>query len=163
MEALFVLAVAVWTGAIVMLAFVAAPTIFAALPRQQAGDLMNQLFPAYYRVGALCGGVALVTGGIQAYIGRRWGTLRFWLTGLMLVSTLYAGFVLTPHAQTLRTQLKAGGESADRARVQADFQRDHQWAVAANGIALFSGATILWLTGMAERRAIPNRPPQRFS
>ena len=163
METIFLLAVAVWVGAVVLLSFVVAPGVFAALPRPQAGDLMNALFPAYYRLGALCGGVALVTGALQAYIGKRWGTLRFWLTGVMVVSTLYAGFVVTPHAQAVRVQLAAGDRQADRAQLQKTFHRDHQLAVFANGVALFSGAAVLWLTGMAERRTVPNRPHQRFS
>lgn len=162
-EALFLIAVAVWVGAMVLLGAVVAPVVFSTLPRPQAGDLMNQLFPAYYRVGLLCGAVALVTGGIQAYLGRRWGTLRFWLTGLMVVSTLYAGFVVTPHAQSVRAQLLAGGEKAQRARLQQAFRRDHQLAVAANGVALLAGVAVLWLAGMAERRVTQNRAARHLS
>lgn len=162
-ETIFLLTVAVWVGAIVMFSFIVAPGIFGALPRSEAGDLMNRLFPVYYKLGALCSLAALLSGGIQAYVGRRWGTLRFWLTGLMVVSTFYAGFVVTPHAQAVRSQLAAGGSSADRAALQAAFNRDHQLAVFANGAALFSGVAILWLTGMAERRAVPKRPRQRLS
>jgi putative copper export protein len=162
-EACFLIAVAVWVGAIVMLAFVVAPVVFAALPRPEAGDLMNQLFPAYYRVGALCCMVALVTGGIQAYLGRRWGTLRFWLTGLMVVSTLYGGFVVTPHAQAVRTQLMAEGEKAQRTQLEKTFRRDHQLAMMANGISLVAGVLILWLTGVAERRVSHHRGPRQLS
>jgi hypothetical protein len=163
LEALFLIAVAVWVGAIVLLSTVVAPIVFSALPRQQAGDLMNQLFPAYYAVGAACGAAALLTGAIQAYVGRRWGTVRFWLTGLMLVSTLYAGFIVTPRAQTARTQLQAGGDSAARAALQRTFQRNHQQAVGANGIALAAGVVILWLAGMAERRVGHQRSARRLS
>lgn len=161
-EALFVIAVAVWVGAIVVLSFVIAPGLFSALPRQQAGDLMNHLFPAYYHLGALCGLVALIAGGIQAYAGRRWGIVRFWLTGLMVVSTFYAGFVVTPQAQAVRAQLLAGGDhpapAEIRAKLQETFQSDHRQAVAANGIALVSGLGILWMVGMAERRLGNGRP-----
>lgn len=161
-ESLFVIAVAVWVGAIVLLSFVVAPGIFAALPRPQAGDLMNQLFPAYYRVGVLCSLVALITGGVQAYLGRRWGTVRFWLTGVMAISTLYAGFVVTPHAQAIRAQLMAGGDHPpqmeSRVKLQEAFRLDHQRAVAANGVALISGLGVLWMVGVAERRLGDGRP-----
>jgi len=162
-EAFFLIAVAVWVGAIITLSFVVAPVVFSALPRPQAGDLMNQLFPAYYRVGALCGAVALAAGAIQAYIGRRWGTLRFWLTGLMVVSTLYAGFVVTPHAQAMRAQLVDETEKAERAKLQQAFDRDHRLAVVANGVALLAGVAVLWLAGMAERRVSHHRGTRPLS
>ena len=165
-EAIFLVAVAVWVGAIVMLSFVAAPTIFDALPREQAGDLMNQLFPPYYRVGTLCGLVAIVAAGIQAYVGRRWGTLRFWFTGLMLVSTLYAGFIVTPHAQKVRAQLMASDQaeaSSGRVELEEAFRRDHQRAVVANGVALISGLGVLWVIGLAERRSSHDRPVSKIT
>jgi len=163
-ESIFIIAVAVWVGAMMLLAVVVAPGVFTALPtRQQAGDLMNQLFAGYYQMGALCGLVALAAGGVQAYLGRhRWGTIRFWLTGLMVVSTLYGGFVVTPRAQAVRAQLLAPGNEAARVALQREFQRSHQQAVAANVVALISGLLVLGMVGLAERRASPERPPARF-
>lgn len=163
-EAVFVIAVALWVGAMTLLAVVVAPAVFAVLPsRQQAGDLMNHLFTGYYQMGALCGLVALTAGGLQAYLGRRrWGTIRFWLTGLMVVSTLYAGFVVTPHAQLIRVQLESPGNEAGRVVLQQAFQRAHKQAVAANIIALLSGVTVLGMVGLAERRASLERQVTRF-
>jgi uncharacterized membrane protein len=164
-EAVFIIAVALWVGAMMLLAVVVAPGVFAVLPsRQQAGDLMNHLFAGYYQMGSLCGLVALTAGGLQAYLGRRrWGTVRFWLTGLMVVSTLYAGFVVTPHAQVIRVQLLApGGDKAGRVVLQQAFHRAHKQAVAANVIALLSGVAVLGMVGLAERRASPERPASRF-
>jgi len=163
-EAVFIIAVALWVGAMTLLAVVVAPGVFSVLSsREQAGDLMNHLFAGYYQMGALCGLVALTAGGLQAYLGRRrWGTVRFWLTGLMVVSTLYAGFVVTPHAQMLRTQLSAPGNESARVSLQQAFHRAHRQAVAANIIALLSGVTVLGMVGLAERRASPERPAARF-
>jgi hypothetical protein len=163
-EAVFIIAVALWVGAMTLLAVVVAPGVFAVLPsRQQAGDLMNHLFAGYYQMGALCGLVALTAGGLQAYLSRRrWGTVRFWLTGLMVVSTLYAGFVVTPHAQMLRAQLSAPGNESARGSLQQAFYRAHRQAVAANIIALLSGVTVLGMVGLAERRVSLERPAARF-
>jgi hypothetical protein len=162
-ESIFIITVAVWVGAMMLLAVVVAPGVFALLPRQQAGDLMNHLFAGYYQMGALCGLVALTAGGVQAYLGRRrWGTVRFWLTGVMLVSTLYGGFVVTPHAQVIRTQLLAPGNETVRLSLQQAFHRTHQQAVAANIVALLSGLMILGMVGLAERRSGQDRPVTRL-
>jgi uncharacterized membrane protein len=163
-ETAFIIAVALWVGAMMLLTVVVAPGVFAVLPsRQQAGDLMNHLFAGYYQMGALCGLVALTAGGLQAYLGRRrWGTVRFWLTGVMVVSTLYAGFVVTPHAQMIRVQLLAPGNEAGRVALQQAFQRAHKQAVAANGVALLSGLIVLGMVGLAERRASLERQVSRF-
>jgi len=163
-EAVFIIAVALWVGAMMLLAVVVAPGVFAALSsRQLAGDLMNHLFAGYYQMGALCGLVALTAGGLQAYLGRRrWGTVRFWLTGLMVMSTLYAGFVVTPRAQMLRAQLSAPGNEAVRASAQQAFNRAHRQAVAANGVALLSGLIVLAMVGLAERRSGQERPVTRL-
>jgi hypothetical protein len=166
-EAVFLVAVSVWVGAIVLLSFVVAPGLFSALSRDQAGEVMNQLFPVYYELGALCASVALVIGGLQAYLGRRWGTVRFWLTGVMFVATLYGGFVVTPQAQALRTQLQTEDartlEGGERASLKAAFDRHHRRAVIANGIALLSGLGVLWVMGIAERRTGHEQSVRRFS
>ena len=162
-EAVFIIAVAVWVGAMMLLGAVVAPGVFAVLPRQQAGDLMNHLFAGYYQMGMLSGLAALTAGGVQAYLGRRrWGTARFWLTGLMVVSTFYAGFVVTPHAQALRVQLLAPGSESARAALQEAFHSAHRQAVTANGVALLSGLIVLGMVGLAERRSGPERSPTRF-
>jgi hypothetical protein len=166
-EACFLIAVSVWVGAIILLSFVVAPGLFSALPREQAGEVMNQLFPVYYELGAMCGTVALVISGLQAYLGRRWGTVRFWLTGAMFVATLYAGLVVTPQAQALRARLLEGGDQLvvgePRAQLKAAFDRHHRRAVIANGIALFSGLGVLWVVGFAERRTGYQDAVRRFS
>ncbi|HTP42504.1 MAG TPA: DUF4149 domain-containing protein [Nitrospiria bacterium] len=164
LETVFIIAVALWVGAMMLLAVVVAPGVFTVMPsRQEAGNLMSHLFVGYYHMGALCGLAALIAGGLQAYLGRhRWGTIRFWITGLMVVSTLYAGFVVTPHAQVIRMQLSAPGSESNRASLQREFQRAHGQAVTANAIALLSGLVVLGMVGLAERRSGQERPATRL-
>jgi len=164
LETVFIIAVALWVGAMMLLAVVVAPGVFATmLSRQEAGNLMSHLFAGYYHMGAWCGLAALTAGGVQAYLGRyRWGTIRFWVTGLMVISTLYAGFVVTPHAQMIRMQLSSPGSESLRASLQREFQRAHREAVAANAVALLSGLVVLGMVGLAERRSGQKRPVARL-
>lgn len=55
----FALAVAVWLGSVVCVSFVVTPVAHGALPAGEARRFLRPLFPRYYRLGALCGFLAL--------------------------------------------------------------------------------------------------------
>ena len=55
----FCLAIAVWLGAIVCLSFVVAPIAHGQFPTPEARRFLRPLFPRYYRLGTLCGLIAL--------------------------------------------------------------------------------------------------------
>ena len=57
---LLLLALSLWVGSIAFFSAVVTRGIFASLDRPAAGNLLAQLFPTYYRAGALCGALALV-------------------------------------------------------------------------------------------------------
>ena len=50
----------VWTGAVAALGFIAAPLLFAVLPRAQAGDAAARLFRVDAEIGLVVGAVLLV-------------------------------------------------------------------------------------------------------
>jgi hypothetical protein len=56
---LFSLAVAIWLGAVVTVSFVVAPVAHGTFPAAEARRFLRPLFPRYYRLGSLCGFVAL--------------------------------------------------------------------------------------------------------
>lgn len=56
---LFCLAIAIWLGSVVCVSFVVTPVAHGTLPAAEARRFMRPLFPRYYRLGALCGFVAL--------------------------------------------------------------------------------------------------------
>jgi hypothetical protein len=56
---LFCLAIAIWLGSVVCVSFVVTPVAHGTLPAAEARRFLRPLFPRYYRLGALCGFVAL--------------------------------------------------------------------------------------------------------
>jgi putative copper export protein len=44
---IYLLAIALWIGGMAFFSFVAAPSIFKALPREQAGHVVADIFPKY--------------------------------------------------------------------------------------------------------------------
>ena len=56
---LFCLAIAIWLGSVVCVSFIVAPVAHGNFPTAEARRFLRPLFPRYYRLGALCGFVAL--------------------------------------------------------------------------------------------------------
>ena len=55
---LHLLALVIWIGGVVFFSFFTAPALFSALPREMAGRATAAIFPRYYMMGGICGGVA---------------------------------------------------------------------------------------------------------
>ena len=120
------LALGVWLGTIVFFSFVAAPRTFAVLSRDQAGDVVNDIFPRYYRLGVLLGIAAVAAAGIGLVVAR--STLLVVVvvaTGTGVALAAYSAWVLIP-------QMEAAGEDA--------FETYHRRSVVLNGITLLAVA-----------------------
>ena len=60
-ESLFVVAVALWTGAVVFYSLLVLPTLFASMPSARAGEVAALVFPRYYHGGLLLGAAMLLS------------------------------------------------------------------------------------------------------
>ena len=87
-EYLFLLAVAVLIGKVVLQSFVVAPILAKALEREAFGVVVRRLFPAYYALGmgAAAAGIAsvLVLGILQETNVTRLLAASIWLSGLSI-------------------------------------------------------------------------------
>ena len=110
----FALAVAVWLGGVVCLSFVVAPAAHGTFPSPEARRFLRPIFPRYYRLGYLCGSVALAAVLLgsaslsQEEIARLAVPIAF-----ALVAGLVGGEILLPRLQA------SSGE-------HAGFDRLHQ-------------------------------------
>jgi hypothetical protein len=150
---LYLLALVVWLGETVFLSFVVAPSIFRGFPPEEAGRVMGTIFPAYYRVGMVCGAV-LVAAAVYLWrtgvaSGARWG-LAAALGIVMLVCILYAGVAVQPRVRELREVRHRPDAPAN---VESEFQRLHGLSVQLNSVVLAGGAALSVLAAMAMRRA----------
>jgi len=124
METLALYLVAATLGAMLFFAAGVAPTVFQALPIEQAGLFLRKLFPRYY--------LALIIGSGLA--GLSWLGTQLWAASVCLViaaSTLWVRQSLVPRINQLRDEELAGNEAAG-----AQFARLHRLSVIINMVQL---------------------------
>ena len=118
-------------GAMLFFAIGVAPTVFQALPAEQAGLFLRKLFPRYYLsliIGSTAGGVL--------WLGTQ--PLASGVCLLIAVSTLWIRQWLVPRINALRDRELAGDVSA-----AAGFARLHRLSVVINMLQLLALLGIL--------------------
>ena len=143
---LLLLALSLWVGSIAFFSAVVTRGIFAALDPPAAGKLLSQLFPMYYRAGALCGGVALAVLLLLFLFDSGSRALRFLqlaLVSIMLGGTLYAGWLLQPRIHQLRQEKTSAPSKLLRDEAERRFQKLHTRSVQVN-----VGVLVLGVAGL---------------
>ncbi|HVM94771.1 MAG TPA: DUF4149 domain-containing protein, partial [Candidatus Acidoferrales bacterium] len=59
-KSLYLLALIVWIGTIAFFSFVVAPSIFGNMAPVEAGKVVGLIFPNYYILGYVCGGLMVL-------------------------------------------------------------------------------------------------------
>ncbi len=122
-QKLAAIAIVLWVGSLWAIGFIAAPTLFMALPdRQLAGMLAGRMFTVTAWVGIGCGAYlllyALTSQGLAAL-----KQLFFWLVFAMLALTLVGHFGIQPILEGLK--LKGGAADVMHSVVADRFARWH--------------------------------------
>jgi len=149
---LYLAALIVWVGEVVFFSFVVAPGVFRTFPPPavEAGRVLNEVFPTYYKIGYACGLVLLVTSLLllRTASARLWPGVGTVVVAAMLAATVYAGVVILPRATALRPQIH---DSAAPAGAKDEFDRLHRLAVTLNGGVLLGGIAISVITAASIR------------
>jgi hypothetical protein len=112
---LYVLALVIWLGGMVVLGAMVAPATFQVLQasapeigRALAGELFGTILARFHYVAYACGGILLVSIGAMAVLGPRPRSfaIRLGLITVMLLVALYSGFVVLRSIDAM--QLEAG-------------------------------------------------------
>jgi uncharacterized membrane protein len=127
----FSLAVAVWLGGVVCLSFVVAPAAHGTFPSPEARRFLRPVFPRYYRLGYLCGSIALAAVLLGRAALSQEEIARLALpVAFALVAGLVGGEILLPRLQA------SSGE-------QESFARLHQLSAMLNTATLAALALAL--------------------
>lgn len=146
------LALVVWIGGIIFLAFVEAPTVFSSglLPtRQMAGSVVGHSLDLLHRMGIISGIVFLAASMVyyRMTAGRaRPLALRHLLVVLMLMLTSISQFAISPKMHALREQAVVIDNLALNDPVRAEFDRLHVWSVNFESAVLLLGLIAIFRT-----------------
>ncbi|HLI78658.1 MAG TPA: DUF4149 domain-containing protein [Candidatus Binataceae bacterium] len=146
---IYLLALVCWLGSIIFFSFFTAPVIFTVLSRPDAGKVVSVIFPRYYILGYVAGGIAFIIAIYLLVAGH--GARGWWLAsvltiGLALGCTLYAGTVVRPRVDAIRTVSEQ--ENPDPA-TKAEFDKLHHLSVILNGAVLMLDLVALFGTAAA--------------
>ena len=112
---LYVLALVVWLGGMVVLGAIIAPATFQVLQarapeigRALAGELFGTILARFHYVAYACGGVLVISIGAMAVLGPRPRAfaVRLGLITIMLLVAVYSGFIVLRSIDAI--QLEAG-------------------------------------------------------
>ncbi len=143
------LALIVWIGGIIFFAFVLAPTLFAVLPAQLAGNVVSPSLTKLHWIGLFAGAVFLICSLV--YNWQKYSQLRLFsathvFVVLMLALTAVSQFTITPRMRELRTQLSTIHDASQIDTRRTEFDRLHAWSTRTEGAVLLLGLALVILT-----------------
>ncbi|MGH8011279.1 MAG: DUF4149 domain-containing protein [Candidatus Binataceae bacterium] len=145
----YLLCIVCWLGGMVFFTTMIAPVVFRVLPIPDAGKVVAGIFPRYYLLGYAAGvvSVALAILFAVAHAPRLWWSLAALALLIALGLTLYAGVVVRPHIDSIRSVTEEPNPDPVR---RAEFDHLHRLSVMLNGgvmlldiLALLSTAAAL--------------------
>jgi uncharacterized protein DUF4149 len=144
----YLLALVCWLGGMVFFTAIIAPVVFTQLPIAEAGKFVAGIFPRYYILGYVAGPIGVVL-AIYFAVERPphlWWSLSAVALGVALGLTIYAGAIVRPQVDAVRTV--AEEQNPDPAR-RAEFDRLHRLSVLLNGGVMLLNLSALLTTAIA--------------
>jgi hypothetical protein len=138
---LYNLAVSCWLGGAALFTFLLTPKLFAAYPRDLAGNIVGLLFPGYFRWGLACGAVALLC---QLVNRGRFAIASLLVIATMLILTSVQAFIIEPRAAELKQSIPSFETTSKDDPLRVQFRTLHGISMAAN-LAVVAGGVLLVL------------------
>lgn len=153
---LYSISMTLWIGSIFFLAFVAAPSIFKVLTREQAGDVVSEIFPKYYTISYLCGAVAIISSILLIYFSSTFSStnsiIKITVLSIMIGLAVYAGEINRPEAHKVRTEMRSLEEgSTEYQKKHKEFSRLHRTSAITNGAIFILGIALVLLNAYTNR------------
>jgi hypothetical protein len=148
----FFLSLVCWLGGMVFFSALVAPIVFKELPMAEAGKFVSALFPRYYLLSYVCGGLGVFLAIYLCAVRtpRVWWALAAIALIIALGLSAYAGAVVRPQADAIRTVTEEANPDPVR---RAEFDRLHRLSVQLNGavMALNLAALLSSVVALAPR------------
>jgi uncharacterized membrane protein len=142
---LYLLSLVLWIGGIVFFSFLASPSIFKILPREQAGQVVSDIFPKYHLLGYVACAVALgsLFGLRQLGVAQSVRTAMLFLV-VMGGIQVTMGTVVGPMVIEARDAVKAAPPGPEKDRLEKRFGGLHGVSMLLNLTLLILGLMLLY-------------------
>jgi hypothetical protein len=140
-QVLYRLSIALWIGGAALFTFILTPTLFRALSRDQAGQIVGLLFPGYFRSGLACGIIALAC----RIIMRSSGMLPAIIIAVMLALTSFQAFYIEPRAADLKRRIPSFETTPREHPLRQEFSKLHGISAVCNLTVLGGGIILIVL------------------
>ena len=146
---IYLLALICWLGGVIFFSFFTAPVVFSVLARPDAGKVVSVIFPRYYILGYVAGGLAFI---IAIYLliasggSRGWWLASVLTIGVALGCTIYAGTVIRPRVDAIRSVSEQANPDP---ATKTEFDQLHRLSVILNGSVLVLDLIALFGTAAA--------------
>jgi len=141
------LTLVLWIGGIVFFSFIASPSIFKTLPREQAGHVVGDIFPKYHLLGYISCLVA-----VACLLGlRQLGAVQSIRTAMIFLVLMGGiqvtmGAVIGPKVIEARDAVKSTAPGPEKDRLEKKFRGLHGVSMILNLVLLILGLVLLyWL------------------
>ena len=153
---LYSLSLTFWVGSIFFLSMIAAPSIFKTLSREQAGNVVSDIFPKYYLVSYVCAFIAILSSLLLIYFWSSFSSIssiiRMVVLFIMLGLALYAGEVNRPEAHRVRTEMRATAEdSPEHEKIRSKFSSLHRTSAITNSVIFILGIALVFLSAYTNK------------
>ena len=153
---LYSLSLTFWIGSIFFFSMFAGPSIFKVLTREQAGNVVSDIFPKYYLVSYVCGAVALISSILLIYFLSTFSStnsiIKIAALFIMMGLAVYAGEVNRPEAHKVRTEMRSFQESSQEYKeIHKEFKRLHRISAITNGAIFILGIALVFLSAYTNK------------
>jgi tellurite resistance protein TehA-like permease len=148
------LVLAAWTGGLVVLGAVGAPTIFEVLEardpvggRVVAGEVFGAIFQQFQHLAWIFGALLLILLVLRAILGPRPRPFaaRVAIVTMMLGSSLVSALLIAPRIDAIRTSTSGAVAALPDADPNGqEFGRLHGWSSGLMGLTLLGGIWLIW-------------------
>ncbi|MFQ5442331.1 MAG: DUF4149 domain-containing protein [Thermodesulfobacteriota bacterium] len=141
----------IWLGSLIFFSFFAAPSIFKALPREEAGTVVGHIFPKYWAIGYVSSSLALITLLIFSYTEKSFPALRVLLLAAMTAVTFYSGLSVGSRARAIKAEIKVTVDPEQKQLLRKKFKKVHIISSTLNLIIIAGGVVLVFLTSQGLR------------
>lgn len=141
-------AIVLWVGAVSFFSFCSAPSIFKVLEREQAGQVVGDIFPKYWMVGYVCGVLSILTLVVASFATGDFPLLRLLVLLVMTVLAFYSGLVTGKQARAVKEEMRRSEDGEQKGKLRGEFKKLHIKSQVLNMAIFVLGVLVVYLTSL---------------